>query len=90
MQNSLQDCILNHFQFDYDTDAVYVRLHMDIYTFLCGIWRSPAATRCHSINEIGASMIYFKAVGLHMDKIYDYVDLLTIAGFYAILLNLLI
>jgi len=31
-------------------------------------------------------MIYFKAVGLHMDKIYAYVELLTGAGFYATLL----
>lgn len=35
MQNSLQDCSLNHFQFDCDTDAVYVRLCKGIYASLC-------------------------------------------------------
>lgn len=34
MQDSLQDCSLNHFQFDYDTDGVYVRLCMGIYASL--------------------------------------------------------
>lgn len=57
---------------------------------MCRIQRLPAVTHCHSINEDGASMIYFKAVGLHMDKIYAYVELFTGVGFYAVLLNLLI
>lgn len=35
-------------------------------------------------------MIYFKAVELHMDKIHAYVEIFNKAGFYAILLNLLI
>lgn len=57
---------------------------------MCRIQRLPAVTHCHSINKVGASMIYFKAVGLHMDKIYAYVELFTGVGFYAVLLNLLI
>lgn len=88
MQNSLQDCSLNHFQF------LMVQMQsMSGCVWLpsvCRIRRLPAATHCHSINEIGGSKIYFKAVGLHMDKIHAYVELLTGAGFYAILLNLLI
>lgn len=47
-------------------------------------------THCHSINETEASMIYFKAVELHMDKIYAYMELFNKVGFYAVLLNLLI
>lgn len=35
MQNSLQDCSLNHFQLNYDTDAVYVGLHVSTYACLC-------------------------------------------------------
>lgn len=57
---------------------------------VCRIWRSPAVTYCHPINETGASMIYFKAMELHMDKIYAYMELFNKTGFYAILLNLLI
>lgn len=35
-------------------------------------------------------MIYFKAVQLQMDKIYAYMALFNKAGFYAVLLSLLI
>lgn len=57
---------------------------------VCRIWRSPAVTHYHSINETGASMIYFKAVELQMDKIYARMELFNKAGFYAILFDLLI
>lgn len=46
-----------------------------------------AEASCRAIKETGAGLIYFRAVGLHMDKIYVYLELLAGAGFHTILLT---
>lgn len=46
-----------------------------------------AEASCRAIKETGAGLIYFRAVGLHMDKTYVYLELLAGAGFHTILLT---